>query len=152
MCVCVFVCVQEPEEEADEATEPSIKRRSLLESLSLPVPILTLDGSSRAAAAGEDASHLASPLPRTPQGGGQGEASASPSVSPPTDASTPHSPSSILQSIRSRRSKSRDKNKATKNKGAWMGRNPVITRGLIYGHFHCVTCVDVEKAVLWSGE
>ncbi|XP_076159764.1 uncharacterized protein ppp1r9alb isoform X3 [Alosa pseudoharengus] len=101
---------QEPEERADVAVESSTKRRSLLESLSLPVPILTLEG----AATGGDTSSSASPLPCTPHGGAPREAS--PSVSPPTDASTPHSPSSLLQSLRSRRSKSRDKSKASKSR------------------------------------
>ncbi|XP_031414251.1 neurabin-1 isoform X3 [Clupea harengus] len=97
---------QEPEEGENEPVESSSKRKSLLESFTLPVPILTPEVGAQGTGV----------TACTPQGGGQGEVSASPSMSPPTDVSSPHSPSSLLQSLRSRHSKSRDKSKANRSR------------------------------------
>nr|XP_020452054.1 LOW QUALITY PROTEIN: neurabin-1-like [Monopterus albus] len=105
---------QETEEEDEqEEQESPRKRRSIQESLSLPVPVYYL-GTGQKADPGKtrDGSRskgeLSSSPPLSPSQGESIESGGSPS-SPPKDDSSPHSPSGFMRNVKKRESKSKGK-------------------------------------------
>ncbi|XP_028837917.1 neurabin-1 isoform X3 [Denticeps clupeoides] len=98
--------VEDPEVGENSSLEPN-KRQSLLESLSLPVPMTQLEGQQRSK---RDPSTSPSISACTSEGGVH---SPNPNLAPPKDTSTP---SGLLHSLRTRRSKSREQSRSRKSK------------------------------------
>ncbi|XP_030613417.1 neurabin-1 isoform X2 [Archocentrus centrarchus] len=101
------------DEDEQEELESSCRRRSIQESLSLPVPVFysgngqtdpgeTRDGSRSKA-------ELSSSPSLSPSQGESVERSESPSLSPPKHSSSPQSPSGIMRSAKKRESKGKSK-------------------------------------------
>ncbi|KAE8299312.1 Neurabin-1 Neurabin-I Neural tissue-specific F-actin-binding protein I [Larimichthys crocea] len=106
---------QETEEEEDqEEPESPRRRRSMQESLSLPVPICYPgNGQKDDSAESKDGSKSKAELSSSPSLsaslGDSVESSGSPSLSPPKDSPSPHSPSGVTRNVKKRESKSKGK-------------------------------------------
>ncbi|XP_068602231.1 neurabin-2 [Brachionichthys hirsutus] len=106
---------QETEEEADrEEQESPSRRRSLQESLSIPVPVC-YPGNAQKDVPGETGgisgskAELASSPSLSPSLGESVESSGSPSLSPPKETPSTHSPSGFMRNVRKRESKGKGK-------------------------------------------
>ncbi|XP_018540316.1 neurabin-1 isoform X2 [Lates calcarifer] len=106
---------QETEEEDEqEEQESPRRRRSIQESLSLPVPVC-YPGSGQKDNPGEarDGSRTKVDLSSSPSlslsQGDSVESSGSPSLSPPKDTSSPHSPTGFMRNVKKRESKGKGK-------------------------------------------
>lgn len=107
--------LQETEEEEDqEELETPRRRRSIQESLSLPVPVCYPGngqkddpGAMRDGCRGK--AELSSSPSLSPSLGESIESSGSPSLSSPKDSSSPHSPSGFMRNVKKRESKGKGK-------------------------------------------
>ncbi|XP_078030629.1 uncharacterized protein ppp1r9ala isoform X2 [Epinephelus lanceolatus] len=106
---------QETEEEEDqEEQESPRRRRSIQESLALPVPVCypgnaQKDDSGEAKDGSRSKVELSSSPSLSPSQGDSIESSGSPSLSPPKDASSPHSPSGLMRNVKKREPKVKSK-------------------------------------------
>lgn len=107
--------LQETEEEEDqEELETPRRRRSIQESLSLPVPVC-YPGNGQKDDTGEiregcrSKAELSSSPSLSPSLGDSIESSGSPSLSSPKDTSSPHSPSGFMRNVKKRESKGKGK-------------------------------------------
>ncbi|XP_036400702.1 neurabin-1 isoform X1 [Megalops cyprinoides] len=103
-----------PENEEEEAPgeESPRRRRSIQESLSLPVPMLGKSEAPEPVGSPRVRAELsASPsLPvQTGQQGGGSDSGTSPTLTPPKDTPSPHSPSGFLRNVKKRESKGKGK-------------------------------------------
>lgn len=105
---------QETEEEDDQEEQESLRRRSIQESLSLPVPVC-YPGNGQKDDPGEtgDGSRskpeLSSSPSLSPSQGDSVESSGSPSLSSPKDSSSPHFPPGFMRNVKKRESKGKGK-------------------------------------------
>ncbi|XP_056145368.1 neurabin-1 isoform X2 [Lampris incognitus] len=102
------------EEEEEEEEECPRRRRSIQESLSLPVSVCYPGNGQRedpteAREGSRSKAELSSSPSLSPSQRDSIESGESPSLSPPKDASSPHSPSAFLRSVKKRESKGKGK-------------------------------------------
>ncbi|KAM3607163.1 uncharacterized protein V6R79_002634 [Siganus canaliculatus] len=103
--------LQETEEEGDqEELESPRRRRSIQESLFLPVPVCYPgNGQKDDAAETRSKAELTSSPSLSPSVGDSVESSGSPSLSSPKETSSPHSPSGFMRNVKKRESKGKSK-------------------------------------------
>ncbi|XP_034549515.1 neurabin-1 isoform X2 [Notolabrus celidotus] len=102
------------EDEQQEEQESPRRRRSIQESLSLPVPVCYPgNGQKEGPAEARDVAKTKTELSSSPSLshslGDSVESSGSPTLSPPKDASSPHSPSGFMRNVKKRESKGKGK-------------------------------------------